>query len=195
MPQRIFIAINFPEKIKEKIRAYQKEIDGLFPGQCPVRWVEKENIHITLVFLGYVQNEELPEIIEIVQKISEKYNSFPVSLNKIRYGPPKKIPPRMVWALGEKSEELGKLQKDLEDSLFSSPFKKLKEPETRVYNPHITLGRIRKWDFKKIEPEERPEIKKDISLSFEVNSIEIMESQLKRSGPRYTVLQSFPLNK
>jgi len=103
------------------------------------------------------------------------------------------MPPRMVWAEGEKSMELGKLQKDLEISLFSSSIKSLKEPESRPYTPHITLGRIRQWEFRQIEPEERPEVNEDISLNFEVNSIEVMESELKRGGAEYTILESCPL--
>ena len=55
---------------------------------------------------------------------------------------------------------------------------------------HITLARLRQWEFNKIEPEEKPEINEDINLTFEVNSIEVMESELKRGGPNYIVLES-----
>jgi len=73
----------------------------------------------------------------------------------------------MIWATGEKIKEF---------NLF----------------PHINLGRIKTWQFRQIEPEERPEINENINLSFEVNSIEIMESRLKRTGPDYTILESCP---
>lgn len=98
----------------------------------------------------------------------------------------------MVWVEGEKSEELGKLQKDLENSLFTASIRSLK-PDIRPYIAHITLGRIRAWEFRQIEPEERPEINEDIDLSFEVKSIEIMESELKRGGAEYAILESFKL--
>jgi len=113
-------------------------------------------------------------------------------LGKICYGPPKKMPPRLVWVEGEESEELGKIQKDLENSLLACSIKGM-EIENRLWIPHITLGRIRTWEFRQIEPEERPEIDEDIDLSFELNSIEVMESQLKKGGPEYTVLESAPL--
>jgi len=74
----------------------------------------------------------------------------------------------MVWVIGEKIKEFN-------------------------LTPHITLGRIKTWEFRRMEPEERPEINEDINLNFEVNSIEIMESQLKRNGPDYTILESCPL--
>ena len=61
--------------------------------------------------------------------------------------------------------------------------------------PHITLGRIKAWEWQRIEPEERPDVSREIDLGFEINSIEVMESQLKRAGPDYTILHSCPLQK
>jgi len=186
--RRIFIAINLPEKIKKKLMDYQSKWPNL-----PIRWIKPENLHLTLAFLGYLSDEELLEVLKITKEVASRNSSFLINLKKIIYGPPKKMPPRMVWAEGEKSEELGKLQKDLENSLLSSSFKGLPEPEARPYTPHITLGRIRAWEFRQIEPEERPKIAEEISLSFEVNSIEVMESVLKRGGAEYTILESCPL--
>jgi len=95
----------------------------------------------------------------------------------------------MIWVEGEKSKDLANLQIDLEKSLISSGKIKF-EPEERSFTSHITLGRIKQWEFKQIEPEERPEVNEDINLSFEVNSIEVMESELKRGGAEYMVLES-----
>ena len=190
MRHRIFIAINLPEEIKRQLSDYQNKWLEL-----PVRWTKKENLHITLVFLGYLNDEELLEVSKIAKEVASRNSVFSINLNKILYGPPKKMPPRMVWVEGEKSQKLGKLDGDLENSLFSAEAlaKADTEPEARPYTPHITLGRIKTWEFRQIEPEERPEVNEEISLSFEVNSIEIMESQLKRGGPEYTVLESAPL--
>ena len=62
--------------------------------------------------------------------------------------------------------------------------------EKRGFSSHITLERIRQWEWRRIEPEERPEIEEEINLSFLVNSIKVMESLLKRKGPKYTILES-----
>ena len=101
--------------------------------------------------------------------MASKHKPFSIVINKICYGPPDKTPPRMIWAIGEKNLEFNIV-------------------------PHITLGRIKTWQWKQIEPEERPEVNEDINLTFEVNSIEVMESVLGRGGPKYTILESFPLN-
>lgn len=162
MNHRVFIAINLPEDIKQKLVDFQGKWLEL-----PCRWTKKENLHITLEFLGYLTDEELVEICERTKKIASEKKAFSVHLNKICYGPPNK-PPRMVWAVGDKINEFN-------------------------FIPHITLGRIKTWEFRRIEPEERPEINEEINLTFEVNSIEIMESELKKGGPNYTVLESAPL--
>lgn len=187
MRHRIFIAINLPEKVKKQLVDYQSKWLEL-----PCRWTKKENLHITLMFLGYISDEELLEILRITREVAQKHEPFPINLIKICYGPPKKIPPRMIWAEGEKSEELGKLQNNLENSLLASSAKGV-ESEPRPYAPHITLGRIKAWEFQKIEPEERPEVQETINFSFEVNFIDVMESELKRGGPNYTILETCPL--
>jgi 2'-5' RNA ligase len=185
MKHRIFIAINLPEEVKKTLSSYQ----SMWP-ELPVRWVKRDNLHVTLIFLGYLTDEEIVETCKIVSETASRYLSFIINLKKICYGPPKKLPPRMVWAEGEKSKELGKLQSDLENSLLATPNSGLRKTEVRPYTPHITLGRIKAWDFRQIEPEERPEVSEEIDLNFEVISVEIMESQLRRGGPEYTVLKS-----
>jgi RNA 2',3'-cyclic 3'-phosphodiesterase len=190
MRHRIFIAVNLPENVKKRLSEYQDKWPDL-----PARWTRKENLHITLIFLGYLPDEELPEICRITEEIASKNSPIPVNLKKICYGPPGKVPPRLVWVEGEKSEALGKLQKNLADSLLSSSSQSADgdKTENRPFLPHLTLARIKTWEFRKIEPAERPAINEDINFTFEANSIEIMESQLKRNGPKYTVLESIPL--
>ena len=163
MRHRVFIAINLPEGIKNKLAAYQVKWPDL-----PCRWTKKDNLHITLEFLGYIRDEDLEDVFLHTKELAGKYEPFEIRLDRIRYGPPDKMPPRMIWVAGQKVEELG-------------------------ISPHITLGRIKTWEWKVIEPEERPEVDEKINLSFEVNSIEVMESQLKRGGPSYTILESCPL--
>jgi len=183
MKKRAFVAINLPEKIREKLVSEQKEVGDLFPQSSDfVRWAKKDNLHITLSFIGSINDEEILEICEKIREITKKQEPFSISLNKIIYGPPGKNP-RMIWTMGEKSPELAFLRNELERS------------SSKPISPHITLGRIKAWQFDKIELEERPEISKEIFLDFEVSSLELMESELKKTGPEYTVLESFELGK
>ncbi len=160
MKRRIFIAINLTENIKNELVKYQKQWQEL-----PIRWTKKENLHITLNFIGNVDDGELLEIIEDTKKRLAETSSFSVNLSKICYGPPDKMPPRMIWVTGEKVEDLN-------------------------LKPHITLGRIRQWEWRRIDPEEIPEINENISLILNVDSIEIMQSRLNQGGSKYTIVES-----
>jgi len=92
----------------------------------------------------------------------------------------------------EKEKELLKLVGNLQKELFAAGI--LGKDDKREFSPHITLARINAWLWRQIEPEERPEIEKDIFLNFPIKSIEIMESKLKKGGPVYTILESYLLS-
>jgi len=182
---RIFIAINLPNDIKRELFSYSDKWLDL-----PAKWTAKDNLHITLEFLGDLTDEEIGDVCLATKEVAERNTGFSLNLNQVTYGPPKKMPPKFVWAIGEKSNELTNLRKDLEESVA----KKVSfVPEERAFAPHITLARISSFGFKAIEPEERPEINETIDLQFTVESIEVMESELRREGPIYTILESHQL--
>ena len=187
MGHRTFIAINFPNDAKEELGRVRDEFPDL-----PCRWTRKENLHLTLLFLGYLNDEEVVETCKTVREVGERHSLFAFELNKISYGPPNKKVPRMVWASGQPTKELTKLNQDLENSLFEKISEDSKEG--RSFAPHATLARIKQWQLREMESEEIPEIDKEISLRIPVESIEVMESELKREGPEYTILESCPLS-
>jgi len=185
-PRRIFVAINLPDDVKEKLLEYKNAWQ-----EIPARWAKKENLHLTLTFLGNVSEQELPEIIRLLQTVGTRHSPFEVQITRLQYGPDERRP-RMIWAMGEKSSEFLELQKDVERTLAAE---NLYTPEARSFSPHLTLARFQTTQFRQMDPEERPEIAEKISLSFQVKSLELMESKLKRSGAEYTILQSFMLKK
>ena len=187
MRRRIFIAINLPEKVKKRLVSFQKSWSLL-----PVRWVKEENLHLTLAFLGYLDDEELVRVCQTIKEMTSRNSPFFIKLVKIDYGVKQKGIPRLIWAEGEPSRELDLFKEDLDRTLAEAiGF----VPEKRKFLPHITLGRIRKWDWQRIEPEERPDISEDFSLEFEVRSVEVMESRLKRGGAEYSIMESEELLK
>ena len=182
---RVFIAINLPEEVK-------KELAGFYVKwpELPAKWTKKDNLHITLEFLGDLTDVEIGEVCLVVKEVAKMHKPFDINLNKIVYGPPNKNPPRLVWANGEKSEWLTDLKEDLQNALLDKiSFK----PEGKNFIVHITLARILEMEFRNFDLDERPEINEDIDLIFTVESIEVMESELKRGGPQYTILESHQL--
>jgi 2'-5' RNA ligase len=183
MRQRIFIAINFPEKIKQELSQLQKKWPTL-----PCRWLKKETFHITLTFIGYVNDKELEKVFATTKKTAFKYRPFSVIFTRVCYGPGRIKPPRLVYAYAKESPEFLSLQKDLEKELALTQINFRSKPQS-----HITLARIKKWNWRRLEPEERPDVDLNISLEVPVNSIEVMESHLKRTGAEYTSLLSAKL--
>ena len=182
MRKRIFITINLPEQAKNILVDYQEKWQDL-----PVRWVKQNSLHLTLAFLGEIDDQSLASICRGLKEVVSGFPFFSIRLNRIDYDVFGEKIPRLIWAKGQKSENLCLLKKKLDEFLNKQVgfF-----PERNDFIPHITLGRVRQWQWSKMEIEERPEIKEDINLDFEAKSVEVMESRLKRTGPEYTVLQS-----
>lgn len=180
--RRLFIAINLPTEIKEKIR---EKIDKL-PKIPEARFLDEQNWHITLVFLGY---QEEVAAANIVRAMSEAVKQAWVSLvefSHLSYGPIGAAP-RMVWLNGTKETDarLGIIKEILENKLVDNHvrFKR----ESRAFKTHITLAR-----FHHISGQQYPPIDvklAELKLSFVPIGLDLMESHLSRSGAQYEILQ------
>ncbi len=184
---RIFIAINLPENIKLEFARFQD-----FWPRLPARWTKKENLHVTVDFLGNANDQEVKEICDIAIETAKRHGSFDLWFDRVVFGPLGKMPPRMVWATGKKSEELGALRCDLANSLYEFAGADSNGGDIG-FAPHVTLARIDQSGSRQMEIEEIPMIDEKINNVFLVESIELMESELRRGGPRYTVLESVKL--
>ncbi len=185
---RVFIALNIPPEIKKKLLKCQEEIKGLFDYD-PVKWVKGDCIHITLAFLGTLRERDVESLKEDLRKIRKE--PFEVFLNKITYVPPERRKAKMIWVKGE-SKELETLQKEIEKVLIASNYLNYL-PDERGFTPHITLGRVRKWDLQRLSTSQIPILEEEINLSFKAESFELMESKLKKGGPEYKIVSSFSL--
>jgi RNA 2',3'-cyclic 3'-phosphodiesterase len=175
--RRIFLAINLPESIKRELLRIQSQWAGL-----PIRWTKRDNLHVTLIFLGYLSDEEVLEVCRLIRQTVQESHPFEIKLRRICLSPEKF--PRLIWAEGEKNPDLIKVRNDLEGKLLSYQGGK-------SFQVHVTLARIRRGEWQNLP--DQPEIDKNISLVFPVNSIEVMESFLSKKGPDYTILESIEL--
>jgi 2'-5' RNA ligase len=180
MQKRLFIGISAPNDIKKRIfRLIGKEYDNL-----PIRWVVQDNFHLTLNFLGYVQEEKIPEICEAIRSAAGGVPSFGLVFREIDFGPSRETK-KMIWALGEKCKDLEDLKYRLDRNLG------FVVREKKKFLPHINLGRVKKNDWKKLSPE--PEIGKSFNFSFTVSSVDLIESRFEKGKRIYYVMESFPL--
>ncbi len=185
MLKRIFIAVNLSEKAKKEISFHQEEIKRSLKG---VRWVEKENIHITLAFIGSIEEEKILSLINELEMVRE--NPFQMTFTEMCYIPENRRNAKMIWARGE-SKEISSLEKKIKEKIVASDINFI--PDERDFTPHITLGRIRAWEWKRLPLVEIPLLEEGIEVSFPVNSFELMESRLKKGGPVYKEIKKFTL--
>ncbi|OGZ34689.1 MAG: 2'-5' RNA ligase [Candidatus Portnoybacteria bacterium RBG_19FT_COMBO_36_7] len=193
--RRIFIAVNLPEDIKRQLLDFQKKWEYSFTRQSlggggPVRWTKKNSLHLTLVFIGYADEQEIYEICRLTKEVAKKYERLDLIFEKILYGPPGK-PPRMIWLKGKVSEELANIKNELEEVFVSSQNLRAFRIEKRPFSPHITLARINMGQWLNLA--QKPQIEQDFKSIIPVANIDVMESDLKRDGAEYTILESAPL--
>ena len=188
MEIRSFLAFELPLEIKNIVARVSEE---LRQSTLAAKWVKVDNIHLTVVFMGNVREDEIPAIGEGVQEVCGTFGPFDASL-KGRDCFPDKRKPRVLW--------LG-LDGDLERmSLFRDALQKhlkafgIKE-EKRKFRPHLTLARFRKP--RRIDVKEDESLSKYEDLSSPVcmlGELILFKSDLKPSGAEYTKLQVWPLS-
>jgi 2'-5' RNA ligase len=187
MPQiRSFIAIELSPLIKAKIEEIQNKLKSSTPN---VRWVRTEGIHLTLKFLGNIEEERIPEISDIIKQCSTDTTPFLLKVCTLGAFPNEKNP-KVIWVGAEdESGKLSKLQLALEKKLADIGFK----AEKRFFSPHLTLGRLKSPKGKR-ELTQRLEDYKQCELgSFEAQEVCLFKSELKPGGAIYTKLKVFPL--
>jgi len=182
---RVFLAISLPGGMRERLYAFRDRWPEL-----PARWTRTENLHVTLLFLGNVSDAELPDVCRVAHDVAKRHAPFALRFSRVRFGPedkaPERVRPRMVWVVGERSSELDALRRDLEHELCGGP-------SGGAFTPHVTIARIKQTELRSMEQEEVPAVDEKIGEESMVESVEVMESDLKRGGPVYTVLESAKL--
>jgi len=191
MKKRLFAAINLDSKTLDRLAAVSAEAQDKLAGKPGIRFVSDEHWHITLSFLGYQDDAALPGITSALEIASQSGDPFEIAFDRIMYGPPRAPRVRMIWAMTDEasSRRIAKIKNIFEDELDrrGTAF----DREHRPFAGHITLARFN-GDF---DRSALPAIEAQLSLRFEPKTIELMESELSRSGAEYAVLQQFSLSK
>lgn len=184
--KRLFLAINLPKKHKKTLKEKREEIKVNFEAD-PVKWVSEGNLHITLAFIGDVKESKIDVLREDLNKIN--FASISLNFGEIKYIPNRRKA-KLIW-VESKSDALTNLKKRVDDFLENSEAINY-QSDDREFIPHITLGRIKSFKFKKIPLEEIPLLEDEfVDISFTVKSFELMESKLKKRGPSYKIIESY----
>ncbi len=186
---RLFWAINLPAELKKKLYATVKYPLDSFPVN--MKWVEEQNIHLTLKFLGDVEVHRVERLVKAVEEEVRGLGPMHFEVSGIGFFPGHRRP-CVFWAgLGGQVKELRVLQGKLEKVHASLGF----EPEKRGFSPHITLARFRSPEgsagFVRRAEESIPSTGQ--IGSFTVASVDLMQSILSPKGPTYHILEQVVL--
>lgn len=186
MKKRVFIAINLPENIKDKIEKSLESLKEDFINDA--LFISRNNWHITVSFLGWQGDESIYPILKGMKETIKDFSRFKIEIDEISYGPKNK-PPRMIWLNCGKntSKDLSALKDSLESKLMDEEL--IFKQEHRQMKAHITLARFQAADTNGL-----PDIKTNLNLNFEAETMDLMESHLARSGAKYEIMQRFPFH-
>jgi 2'-5' RNA ligase len=129
---RAFIALELPGEIRDRLKEAQEMIRGC---RARLTFVDPALIHITLKFLGEVEEKDLPRLTDALKSVS--FRQFPVTVGTVTVNNPKR--PYTVWCTVSDGGEGKKLFLKVEDALEPVGFAR----ETRGFTPHATLARVK----------------------------------------------------
>ena len=174
---RAFVAIVPPESIKTELQTAVRQLRQRDADEA-VRWVAADTLHITLAFLGQIEESEATQLIDSLSTEVAGVKSFELSVGSLgTFGDRRRRDgAQVVWAgLDGNVEALGGLHKQVIEAVKSVGLR----VESRAFQPHITLGRVRRERRWRLDVVDTPAIP---STTFRVDAITLMESRLGR-GP------------
>jgi len=183
---RAFIALELSEGIRTELLRLQ---DELKKAGANVKWVIPDNIHLTLKFLGNIDESRLSEIENVLRPIADANSPFEINLFKIGAFPDINYP-RVIWAGIDKGcSQAEEIARNIEGGLEKIGFPK----ESRPFSAHLTLGRVRSGK-NKVGLKEKLLSTSVRPSACPIKHITLFESRLTPHGPIYTARGNFPLS-
>jgi 2'-5' RNA ligase len=187
---RLFIALPLPAHVKDAIGRAQEELQATLPA-ARARWTRREQLHVTLKFLGNVDSQLVDDLTGTVAHACSRFGPLQLSTRGLGMFPnPRR--PRVIWVrVAERDERLGALHRIVEtaSAAFTS------EKPAPAFTGHATLGRCTFLNRKETvalatlaaEMEHRP------FGEWQADAVEIVRSELGPGRSRHTVLAALSL--
>jgi len=178
---RLFVALKIPLDVKRNLVSICRNL----AGKNDYRWENPEKIHLTLKFIGEVEEDILNPLKESLDFISE-YRSFDFRILKFGFFYRDKDP-KILWTGLETDERIFKLVHNLNQTLsrFSVPV------ENRKLKPHLTMLRLKRNPGNEFVNRFREYSFNE--MKFTVNEAVLMKSELLPSGAEYSEIQKYNL--
>ncbi|OQX88281.1 MAG: 2'-5' RNA ligase [Candidatus Omnitrophica bacterium 4484_70.2] len=170
---RAFIAFPLPSSIKERLKEIEESLKG-YPIKA--KWVKPENLHLTLKFLGEIEEEKIADLKKILEEMSN-LSKIEVKLTNFGFFPSSSNP-RVFFVSLDKEKELNLIDQKLEEKLAPLGF-----PQEQRFKAHITLARIKEKKNIHLLKEKIKEVR--LEEKFFLSQITLFKSILTPSGPIY----------
>jgi 2'-5' RNA ligase len=190
---RIFVATRLPIALVPHLAAIQDALDRRL---VDVKWVEPENLHLTLRFFGELDSEAIGRVERVVTEVTRTGTPFTIRLEGIGAFPPRGRP-RVIWVgMSRGAGDLTALALRLEQAFVAHGLGGTDRP----FAPHLTLGRVRepRAEGPRRHRGPRPPAQATAAMQtaiadarfepadFEVSEVAVVESQLSPGGPTYS---------
>jgi 2'-5' RNA ligase len=182
---RLFIAIELPDAVRTAMGKMQERLRPIVPA----KWSRREQLHITLKFLGETQDSQIPEIIAVLQEIVID-QPIRLTTSGIVFFPPHG-PVRIVGcAMEDEGNRCASLASRIDRACHEVGYKL----EGRKWTPHVTIGRVKERTPADIRDQAKVALGRGITpFDFEVSEFSLFESRLDSRGPEYLRLAQFDL--
>lgn len=180
---RLFVALEIPSAVRENLAAF---IDSLREISKEPLWSRPGNLHVTLKFLGEVEEARVGAIRNALKEM-RGYQAVTLNFRGLGFFPNKKHP-RVFWAGIEASANLKILAADIDGAMEKYGIPR----EQRPFSPHLTLAR---FESPGLSQALRKAIAENMERDFgslRTKEFRLIQSKLKPSGAQYTTLASFP---
>ncbi|PCJ57428.1 MAG: RNA 2',3'-cyclic phosphodiesterase [Rhodospirillaceae bacterium] len=180
--RRLFVGLELPSAARARLGA-------LCTGLANARWVRSENFHLTLRFIGDVDEATADDVHDALREIYA--DGFPMHLRGLGFFATRRAP-RQIWVGVEPNPALMSLQKRISVAISSATTRTGLVPEGRKFVPHVTFARLRDVpacavaDFLAMQEAFCVE-------AFPVRNFTLYSSKLSPGGPTYRVEAEYPL--
>lgn len=183
---RLFVAIELDDVARQAILAEQNRLKPFFEGsgRSSLRWVKPEHIHLTLVFLGELRQDDGDKVIEVMSEAIQ-HDRFAIVFGGLGVFPPRGLP-RVLWlGLQHGSRDLVAVQQRIIKRL--GRLDAVAQERERTFRPHLTLARWRTStgaDRRTVLGLNKPEGIAQLAVTH----VALIQSRLSSAGPSYTAL-------
>jgi RNA 2',3'-cyclic 3'-phosphodiesterase len=183
---RLFVGLEVPEPSRRDLR---RRLEGLRDRLPRARWVDLDNLHLTLLFLGETPAADVPALTAELRPAFARCSPLELRLGSGGAFPPDR-PARVAWVGVDAPPELVKLQADVTQAAVDAVGF---EPEARPYHPHVTLARCPDPWRREAADKFKTGLTGPIGPPFVAGHGVLFESKLSPKGARYRPVEIFPM--